>query len=84
VAAFFFSKGSARLEAWLLEHRRFGPPIQAWRKSGSISRTGKHAAYLGFAASALVGFLLLPMPWRLLPSLVGIIGTIWIYRRPTP
>jgi uncharacterized membrane protein YbaN (DUF454 family) len=84
VAAFFFSKGSPRLEAWLLEHRKFGPLIKAWRESGSISRTSKRAAYLGFVTSAVVGFLLLPMSWQLLPAVVGSVGAIWIYGRPEP
>jgi hypothetical protein len=36
LGTFFFSKGSHRLEAWLLGHRQFGPPISAWR-GGSTS-----------------------------------------------
>ena len=82
LAAFFFSKGSHRLEAWLLEHRQFGPPIRAWRESGSISPAGKRSAYAAFAVSAVAGFLLLPMPWRLLPLLVAVAGAAWIHSRP--
>ena len=31
VALWAFSSSSKRLEAWLLEHRRFGPRLRAWR-----------------------------------------------------
>jgi hypothetical protein len=82
LGAFFFSKGSKRMETWLVEHPRLGPPIRAWREKGSISRGGRRAAYAGFALSGLLGFFLLPMPWRLLPPIVAVIGSAWIHTRP--
>lgn len=36
-AAACYSRGSVRLEAWLLSHPRLGPPLQAWRRSGAIA-----------------------------------------------
>lgn len=41
LAAFFYSKGSEKFHKWLLEHPRFGPPIENWRKYGSISLKSK-------------------------------------------
>ncbi|MFC7498566.1 YbaN family protein [Enterovirga sp. GCM10030262] len=82
LAAFFLSKGSPRLERWLLRHRQFGPPIRAWRDSGSISPAGKRGAYATFALSALAGILLLAAPWGLLPLAAAVAGSAWIYRRP--
>jgi uncharacterized membrane protein YbaN (DUF454 family) len=84
LAAFLFSKGSRRLEGWLLGHPRLGPPIRAWRESRSISRKAKRSAYLAFAASALLGLLLLPMPWLLLPLATGLVCGTWLSRRPEP
>lgn len=84
LAAFLFSKGSRRWEARLIGHPRLGPPIRAWRESGSISRTGKRGAYVAFGFSAVFGVLLLPMPWLLVPILAGLICGTWISRRPEP
>jgi uncharacterized membrane protein YbaN (DUF454 family) len=84
LAAFLFSKGSRRLEAWLVGHAALGPPIRAWRESGAISRRGKRSAYAAFVLSAGLGFLLLPWPWMLAPMLVGLVCGTWISRRPEP
>ncbi|MEC7257498.1 MAG: YbaN family protein, partial [Pseudomonadota bacterium] len=35
LAAFCFGKGSPRLRAWILEHRRFGPMIADWEATGA-------------------------------------------------
>ncbi|MGS1015413.1 YbaN family protein [Allosphingosinicella humi] len=83
LAAFCFARGSPRLEALLVQHPRFGPHIQAWRSRGAISRKGKRAAFIAFALSAVLGFVLLTWPWSVLPLVVGIIGAAWIATRPS-
>jgi uncharacterized membrane protein YbaN (DUF454 family) len=82
LAAYFFARGSPALERWLVEHRRFGPHIQAWRSRGAISRKGKAAALFCFALSAAVGLLLLAFPWSLAPLAAALIGGTWIATRP--
>lgn len=81
LAAFCFARGSPRLETWLVEHRRFGPHIQAWRSRGAISPAGKRAALFAFALSAIMGLLLMAWPWSLIPLLVALIGGSWIWTR---
>jgi uncharacterized membrane protein YbaN (DUF454 family) len=83
LAAFCFANSSPRLEHWLVEHRRFGPHIRSWREARSISRAGKRAAWGAFAASAAVGLVALPLPWRLVPLLAALAGSAWIARLPT-
>jgi uncharacterized protein len=82
LAAFCFTRSSPRLESWLVSHPTFGPHIQAWRRNGSISRRGKHAAWLAFAASALIGLILLQLPCSLVPLAAALIGGSWIATRP--
>lgn len=41
LAAFAFARSSPRLEAWLLDHRHFGPLITNWRAEGAIGRRAK-------------------------------------------
>ena len=52
LAAACFTRSSPRLEAWLLNHPRFGPTLRAWRAEGAVPRQAKIAACLGMA----VGF----------------------------
>ena len=82
LAAFCFARGHPPLEAWLLRHPSFGPHIEAWRARGAIGRRGKRAALLAFAFSAVLGLLLLPLPWALLPLLAALIGGSWVWTRP--
>ena len=51
VAAWGFSRSSPRFESWLLNHRRLGPPLQAWRRDGAIGRRTKIVAVTMMAAS---------------------------------
>ena len=44
-----FSRASPRLEHWLLQHPRFGPPLRQWREHRAVSRRGKTMACLGMA-----------------------------------
>jgi uncharacterized protein len=54
LAAACFARSSLRLERWLLDHRRFGPPLHAWRERGAVSPRAKAAALAGSA----LGFVL--------------------------
>ncbi|TDQ83393.1 hypothetical protein A8950_1680 [Dongia mobilis] len=51
LAAFCFARSSPRLEAWLLNHRSFGPMIENWRRHGGIDRRAKRIAILMMAAA---------------------------------
>ena len=50
VAVWCFSRSSPRFEAWLLDHKYFGPPIRQWRASGAIPLPAKL-----FAVGSMVG-----------------------------
>jgi uncharacterized membrane protein YbaN (DUF454 family) len=82
LAAFFFARSSPRLEAWIVEHRRFGPHVRAWRQRGAISPAGKRAAFIAFAVSAVLGLVLLSFPWALAPLAAALAGGSWIATRP--
>ena len=51
VAAWGFSRSSPRFESWLLNHRRLGPPLRAWRRDGAIGRRTKIVAVTMMATS---------------------------------
>ena len=82
LAAFFFARSSPRLESWIVGHPAFGPHVRAWRERGAVSRSGKQAALIAFALSALIGLVLLPFPWLLAPVAAALIGGSWIATRP--
>lgn len=49
LATFCFARSSPRLEAWLLQHKLFGPPVLAWRDHKAIPRKAKYLAFGGMA-----------------------------------
>lgn len=72
VSAWAFARSSPRLEAWLRDHPRLGPPLKAWEERRAIPRGAKavaavslpasgllvHAAGAGLAVTAAVGLVL--------------------------
>lgn len=58
LAAYAFSRSSPRLEAWLMAHPRWGPPIRDWRREGAISRRAKATAIAVICMTPIVTWLL--------------------------
>jgi len=86
LAAGCFARSSPRLEAWLLDHPRFGPGLRAWRHEGAISRKGKIAACAGIALGLLL-FLMGAHPriWVAVAVAVALGAcATWILTRPLP
>ncbi len=86
LAAGCFARSSPRLEAWLLDHPRFGPALRAWRAEGAIPRAGKRAACIGIAIGYGLFWLGARPGWGLALIVAGIMlgCAIWIVRRPLP
>jgi len=82
LAAFFFGRGSPRLERWLVENPSFGPSIRLWREKGAISRKGKLAATFAFIVSVAVSLIFAPLPWSLAAPAAALILGAWIWSRP--
>ncbi|WP_339689018.1 YbaN family protein [uncultured Parasphingorhabdus sp.] len=84
LAAFCFANSSPRLEAWLVEHRIFGPHIKNWRDRRAITRRGKWSATVAFAVSCVIALLFVKLPWNLIPIAAALISGSWIWTRNEP
>ena len=82
LAAFCFARSSPKLEARLMNHRRYGHHLVAWRANGVINSRAKWSTPLAFAISILIGLMALPVPWSLIPIGVALISLTWLWRRP--
>ncbi len=85
LAAFCFARGSQRLHDWLTGHPRFGPPIEAWRRHGAISRGAKQLAVFTMLLVLLLS-LALKVPWSVLgiQAVVLVAVAVFILTRPLP
>ena len=86
LAAACFARSSARLERWLLGHKRFGSLIVAWRTERAIPRRAKVPAAIGMVLG-YASFLIGARPGLLLNLFVLAIfaGCAWyVLSRPEP
>ncbi len=72
LAAGCFARSSPRLEAWLLDHPRFGATLRAWRRDGAMSRRAKGMACGGMAIGYAI-FLLTARPNAVLAIVVAFV-----------
>lgn len=80
-----FARSSPRLEAWLLDHPRFGPALRVWRERGAISPRAKLMAVGGSALGFPVFYAAsTPGPW-LVAAVAAIMlgGVAYVLSRPS-
>lgn len=85
LAAFCYSKGSARLHRWLTAHPRFGAPIRDWQRHGMIRPRAKWASTVLIVASLSYPILFkdLPVAAKVVAGLVGVAVLAFIHTRPS-
>jgi uncharacterized membrane protein YbaN (DUF454 family) len=80
-----FARSSPSLERWLYDHRRFGPPLRAWRERGAISMRAKLTALAGITIGLAIFRLGVDAgPW----STAGVAGLMlaglaFVFSRPS-
>jgi uncharacterized protein len=83
VAAWAGSKGWPRLEAWLIDHPRWGPPIRRWRDHRAVPRSAKWAASATMLLStALLALSQAPAALKIGVPLFMLCVAWWLWRRP--
>lgn len=85
LGAMCFARGSAKLHAWLLTHRVFGPLIKNWQFERSITLRAKATALIGMAlAIGITVVLAVPPTVLLVQGIVLSAVAAFIVSRPTP
>ncbi|WP_246312503.1 YbaN family protein [Pseudaquabacterium terrae] len=83
LAAFCFARGSARWEAWLLGHPRFGPLVRDWREHRAVPLRAKQLALVMMTIGSVWAAFMLPPRVAWLPAVCCAgVGT-WLWRLPT-
>lgn len=84
VSLWAFSKSSARLERWLLEHPRFGPRLIAWRTNRVIPLPVKLTAWGSMVGSlTLMAVTGVPLKAMLGAASVMAIGAVYVATKPS-
>jgi uncharacterized membrane protein YbaN (DUF454 family) len=82
LAAFCFSRGSLRCEAWLLNHPRFGPMVRDWRANRAIPLRAKQLATVMMAMGSAWAWWVMPARLGWLPALLCAAVAAWMWRLP--
>lgn len=82
LAAFCFGKGSARCEAWMLKHPRFGPMIRAWRARRAVPWRAKQWAWAMMGVSSALAWWFLPAQVRWVPGVSCALVAAWLWTLP--
>ena len=85
LALYAFSRGSPRIESWLLAHPRWGPLMQDWRHERAISRRAKAASISVILGTPVVTWFLGAGPFVIAAqSAVLVWPALFIATRPDP
>lgn len=82
LAAFCFSRGSERWEAWLLAHPRFGPAVLDWRQHRAVPLRAKQLATVMMTISSVGSWWVIQSPWRWAPGVCCLAVALWLWRLP--
>ena len=83
LAAWCFSRGSPRIERWLLDHPRLGPPVRDWRRHRAVPLAAKQLATVMMAISSLWAGFMLPLAWCWVPAAFCTAAAVFLWRLPT-
>lgn len=85
LAAWAASKGWPSMDAWLLNHPKYGSTLKAWRENGTVPRKAKWLASIMMCASGIL-MLFTPAPWLVKLFTNSVMGcvAIWLWLRPEP
>ena len=85
LAAWAASKGWPALDAWLINHPKYGHLIREWRANKTIPRRAKVIA-IGMMSVSAILLQLTPAPYwvKIFTDSVMFIVAIWMWTRPEP
>ena len=85
LAAWAASKGWPSMDAWLLNHPKYGKTLRAWRENGTVPRKAKWFASIMMSISGVL-MMFTPAPWwvKLFTNSVMLCVAIWLWTRPEP
>lgn len=83
LAAWASSKGWPQMDAWLLNHPKYGLTLRSWRENGTVPRKAKWLASIMMFISAIVMlFTSAPFLVKVFTNLTMLAVAIWLWLQP--
>ncbi|MDA4967686.1 YbaN family protein [Acinetobacter baumannii] len=85
LAAWAASKGWPQMDAWLLNHPKYGPTLRDWRANGTVPRKAKWIATIMMTASGILMLFTSALFWvKVFTDTTMLVVAIWLWLRPEP
>ncbi|MHA3116804.1 DUF454 domain-containing protein [Acinetobacter sp. ANC 4635] len=85
LAAWAASKGWPQMDAWLLNHPKYGITLRNWREHGTVPRKAKYlASAMMFVSAMIMLFTRAPLLVKVFTDITMLIIVIWLWQRPEP
>ena len=85
LAAWAASKGWPQMDAWLLNHPKYGPTLSNWRENGTVPRKAKWIASIMMLARGILMLFTNALFWvKVFTDVTMLIVAIWLWLRPEP
>ena len=83
LAAWAASKGWPQMDAWLLNHPKYGATLRNWREYGTVPRKAKWiASIMMLISGVLMLFTNAPILVKVFTDVTMLIVAIWLLSRP--
>ncbi|MEB3767480.1 YbaN family protein [Acinetobacter sp. MD2] len=83
LAAWAASKGWPQMDAWLLNHPKYGSTLKNWRQNGTVPRKAKWlASSMMFVSGVVMLFTPAPFWVKVFTDVTMLIVAIWLWMRP--
>lgn len=82
-AAYCFAKSSKRMEAWIYNHKIFGPFLTNWTTKKVFPLKAKYFMLITMASSLLVMYFTVPIKGVLFSGAFMALVAVWAWRYPS-
>jgi uncharacterized membrane protein YbaN (DUF454 family) len=82
-AAYCFARSSKKMEAWIYNHKLFGPFLTNWEKKRVFPQRGKYAMIAVMSSSLLIMLFFVPIKGVIYSGIMMALVAVWAWRYPS-
>jgi uncharacterized membrane protein YbaN (DUF454 family) len=81
-AAYCFARSSKKMEAWIYNHRHFGPFLTNWEGKRVFPQKAKYAMIAVMGSSLVFMYLTIPVKAVIYSAIMMLLVAVWAWRFP--
>jgi uncharacterized membrane protein YbaN (DUF454 family) len=82
-AAYCFARSSKKMEAWIYNHKHFGPFLTNWEKKRVFPQKGKYAMIAVMSSSLIIMMFFVPIKGVIYSGIMMALVAVWAWRYPS-